>query len=536
MRCNLLYCENSRYDISLIKQELAYLEYNVTVRAISDKDDLDTVLREQSFDLFLVDDDAQMLTLALEIKGIYLPYKLCCLYVMRTKDADLKIQLKELGASQVVFSVEKDEALAHIIDLTLQQERSKTELSTMGSYMRDASLVFEREGDNYKIVYVNKAFLNFDGLKQEDLTGILIEDAQSDFNLVGFLDDIKEVDATGVPVHMPNYYFTKDDEREWCDVYIFKPNSGQVSLIASPQTEIKRTHDQAEASRRYLQTILNAQTHIIYITDGLRLININKAFLDFFGFTTMHEFVKQTPCVSDVFELSDETGYIDKNDKNWLEDVANAPEDINKIRIKKDDAIIVFIPSVQIVMINEKKQYVVILTDITELEFEKEKLRIVAMTDPLTGAGNRSKFNTMIDEQLAIARRYTTELSIIIFDVDHFKQINDQFGHQTGDEVLKRIVSIVKNEIRESDLLIRWGGEEFLIVLPNTSLEHAELAAQKIRKSFDDEKFEDVKKVTCSFGCTTLKTEDTIASMIARADEAMYQAKKAGKNCVKVGI
>lgn len=534
MRCNILCYESSHYDIDAIARTLGAEAFSVSYTMVDQEDAIENRLREQTFDLFLIYGDAALLLrVAKLLKKTILPHTLSALFIMPEADPGIKLQLLEEGASYVTVAERDTQAIADLIQLLLQRDRYRSELSSMGGYMRDASLVFDSEADGYRISDVNKAFLDFDGLSQEDLLGELIESTQSVFNLQNFIEDIKEVDETGVPAHMPNYFYDKESGREWCDVYIYKPNSEQVALIASTQTDVKRTHDKAEASRRYLQTILNAQTHIIYITDGDRLINVNRAFLDFFNAQTMHEFVNRHSCVSELFEPSDEAGYINTQSKAWLDEVADEQDSMYKIRIRREGKVTVFIPTVQVVEIEQRRQHVVILTDITELESEKEKLRVIAMTDQLTGAGNRFKFNTVIDEQVAIARRYGTALGIILFDLDGFKQVNDEYGHQTGDLILKELSAMVKAEIRQSDLFIRWGGEEFLILMPNTTTASTQRVAQKLQQHFAKHRFENVGPVTGSFGCTQLMEEDSVSSLVSRADEAMYQAKKAGRNCVK---
>jgi diguanylate cyclase (GGDEF)-like protein len=247
----------------------------------------------------------------------------------------------------------------------------------------------------------------------------------------------------------------------------------------------------------------------------------------------MHAFIKRHERVCNIFEKATEPFYIDTNEPGWHKKVSQNSQERYKIRIRQKDVVKVFVPSVQVIIVDDKEQYVVILTDVTELESEKEKLRVLAMSDPLTGASNRLQFNTMIDKFIEVSRRYDAPLSIIMFDVDHFKQINDNYSHQVGDDVLKRLVTIISEDVRKADLFVRWGGEEFLIVLSNTSIENAATAAEKFRKTVNDESFAEIDAITCSFGVSQMHPEDNISDFIARVDEALYQAKKAGRNCVK---
>lgn len=118
-----------------------------------------------------------------------------------------------------------------------------------------------------------------------------------------------------------------------------------------------------------------------------------------------------------------------------------------------------------------------------------------------------------------------------MFDIDHFKKINDTYGHTVGDEVLKKLPETVKIDIRKGDLFVRWGGEEFIIVLANTELLEAQKVADHVRKAIEKELFhEKIDQVTCSFGVTDYHKGDSIDSIINRADAALYKAKNSGRN------
>lgn len=163
----------------------------------------------------------------------------------------------------------------------------------------------------------------------------------------------------------------------------------------------------------------------------------------------------------------------------------------------------------------------------TELEYQ-------ASYDSLTNIFNRRKFEEIFVSEITRAKRYFQPLSIILLDIDYFKKVNDTYGHKTGDDVLISLSNILKNSIRSLDTLARWGGEEFIIILPNTSKENATLKAQKIRRSIEEKKMIKNKKITCSFGVTSFLKEDTKDSMFLRVDEALYLAKNSHRNNVKV--
>jgi len=164
------------------------------------------------------------------------------------------------------------------------------------------------------------------------------------------------------------------------------------------------------------------------------------------------------------------------------------------------------------------------------LESQLERL---ATFDKLTNIFNRYKMDLALEEQIEIAKRYNRDLSIIFFDIDHFKLINDDYGHKVGDIVLKELTKLVEKSIRKSDIFGRWGGEEFLIILPETTKEEAILLAEKLRKNIENHKFKKIKILTCSFGVTDYKKDDTFETIITRVDKKLYVAKKSGRNRVK---
>lgn len=164
------------------------------------------------------------------------------------------------------------------------------------------------------------------------------------------------------------------------------------------------------------------------------------------------------------------------------------------------------------------------------------EMKRLATTDKLTGAYNRTKFDEIMDREIERFRRYNEPLSLIMFDIDNFKEINDTHGHCIGDYVLQKIIAIAKETIRIIDYLVRWGGEEFMIISPEITLKEAHALAERLRRTIGSYKFNKVGKVTMSFGVTEFKKEDTEDTFIKRADSVMYEAKMKGKNRVEVTV
>ena len=167
-----------------------------------------------------------------------------------------------------------------------------------------------------------------------------------------------------------------------------------------------------------------------------------------------------------------------------------------------------------------------------QLKEKNEKLLKSAITDELTGVYNRKFFEKRVVEEMEIADRANEHISLIIFDLDRFKLVNDNFGHQFGDEVLKRTTQIAGDLIRKTDFLNRVGGEEFAIILPNTNKAQAVFVAEKVRKALEDNKHFKVGQVTGSFGVAERMKAESLRSWYKRADNALYQAKNTGRNRV----
>jgi diguanylate cyclase (GGDEF)-like protein len=161
-----------------------------------------------------------------------------------------------------------------------------------------------------------------------------------------------------------------------------------------------------------------------------------------------------------------------------------------------------------------------------------QSLERQALFDHLTGLYSRGKTEEAMRQAIAHAQRYKTPLALAMFDIDLFKRINDTWGHDMGDEVLRSLANRVRQTVRGADVVGRWGGEEFLLLLPETRLEDAMLVAENIRKKVEDCNYSPVPVVTVSLGVAGYQLGDTPETLVKKADEALYAAKEAGRNRV----
>ncbi|MDM8550179.1 GGDEF domain-containing protein [Desulfobacterales bacterium HSG2] len=166
------------------------------------------------------------------------------------------------------------------------------------------------------------------------------------------------------------------------------------------------------------------------------------------------------------------------------------------------------------------------------MERLQKQLLIAIYTDRLTGLHNRRKFDEMIKIEKERATRYNIPFSIVFIDIDHFKKINDTYGHDVGDQVLIEISSVLKSRIRITDWAFRWGGEEFILLLPVTSADKSLDLAERLRFIIENHSFPHGRQLTISAGVAQFRNDESIDNLIKRADEALYRAKSGGRNKV----
>ena len=285
-----------------------------------------------------------------------------------------------------------------------------------------------------------------------------------------------------------------------------------------------------------IKSILDAQDNIIIVTNKEEITNVNKKFLDFFDINDFDDFISTKKNIFDFFE--EEFGFISKEqiDKqdSWIEYIQGLQEIDRIVKIKtilgEEKIFTIHVDYYE----QQHDYYVFSLTDITKFKEKSNILEYQASHDKLTGLFNRNKFDEIFSKEIKRTKRYKNELSVIIFDIDNFKMVNDTYGHQIGDEVLKDISKIALDNVREQDITTRWGGEEFFILLPQTNLSGAIIVANKIRTSTENHIFTEKSiKITVSFGVAEFCIEsDDEKTIISKVDKLLYEAKRTGKNKV----
>lgn len=172
--------------------------------------------------------------------------------------------------------------------------------------------------------------------------------------------------------------------------------------------------------------------------------------------------------------------------------------------------------------------------DISERKLMEEEIRRLSITDKLTQSFNRLKLDETLEHQFEWSKSYGFPFATILLDIDHFKLVNDTYGHQVGDRVLIELVEVLRDNVRDGDVVGRWGGEEFLIILPDTTLSDATVMAERLRQGVASHAFTTAGQVTISLGVAAFVTDNAPETIVSRADAALYQAKEKGRNRVEV--
>jgi len=296
--------------------------------------------------------------------------------------------------------------------------------------------------------------------------------------------------------------------------------------------ELKNQKEELSHFNAKLQKLFDLQKNIVVISNKKKLVMANQAMYDFFGFDNIESFFKHHTCICDKFVNNDEFFHLGKVPKgqNWVKAIMNLSGD-KRIVAMLDSNMESHAFSVSANEF-EEGSYIVSFTDISHTIIEHKKLQLKITHDKLTNALNREFFDNNIN--LIIQEVKPHKLGVIICDIDYFKDVNDTYGHNRGDIVLKDIVNIINNSIRQEDYLIRWGGEEFIILMKIDTLGSLKKRVEYIRKQIEKQYFEEITNITASFGGTIYQKNEKIVQCIERADKALYEAKQNGRNQVQI--
>lgn len=331
----------------------------------------------------------------------------------------------------------------------------------------------------------------------------------------------------------------------------FRDASGRLFLagIGLDVTEKKRAEDALRASEAKFRTTVDRLAEGVFVVEPRTqtFVEANVALLNILGYT-LDEFLVLSPSDLVANEAPEVVERTVEAVKAALARDGRFDMGRRSFR-RKDGAVVPVEVRVSLVPSDGTGLHAVVVRDMTEqvryeeqlfeyqasLEAANAKLKALAVTDALTGLRNRGAFNSKLGEEFERSTRYDHALSVILMDVDHFKQFNDTFGHPAGDAVLKAVAAVLQRTARSTDLVARYGGEEFVLVLPDTDRARALVMAERVRRAVAAEAW-DKRAITVSVGVSTLTADTPDASaLVQEADVALYRSKQAGRNRVSHG-
>lgn len=408
-----------------------------------------------------------------------------------------------------------------ITEIKLLQEELKLhnqELNAILETTRDGIAIVDKESN---FLYVNDAYLKMSGFSKQEL---MLQ------NFVAFSITEDRMKLAQRLLEVVEKGFIQNIEKT-CIVANGKKVKLNISMALMPDKKriLISTKDVTESKRleKKVQDYISlVDEHIITSSTDLagNIIYASKAFCRISQYSEQeligknHRIIRHPDMPASLY---DELWNTISMDKPWAGELKN---------IAKDGSFYWVYAAIAPTWDDDGKKigYTAIRQDITD----KKRIEELSVTDRLTGLYNRLKLDEVFTYEITQTKRYQTPLSIILLDIDHFKQVNDTYGHQTGDLVLQEIAKILRSLDRQSDTIGRWGGEEFLIILPKTNQIGAMQIGEKIRFSIESHLFSIVGKKTASFGISEFQNGDDQNTLVERADNALYRAKKEGRNRV----
>lgn len=384
------------------------------------------------------------------------------------------------------------------------------------------------------MIKLNRFAQEFSGYTQEEIAGApykwtALLPASMQERVKSFVENAKSGE---IIKHHKNAWISKTGEErifEWSNAVV-KKSDGTLDYIISIGIDITNQEEQ----HNFLKLLLDSQSHMLILADKTSLKYANKATLEYFCVDSAASMRLQYDCISDIF-IQTPYSYYPKRDikgAKWIEEIQKLPPEQRIVTMKscKNSQEQSF--KLSVAYYGESNTYLLTFTDISDALKKQHELEHKSYHDVLTQAFNRRYFDEHIETLLQAHKKSHMLTALAIIDIDHFKNVNDNFGHDIGDRVLKQLVTSIRSVSRESDLLVRWGGEEFLLLMPVKNVESFEKILENLRIKISTTAFEAVKQLTVSIGATLHMPDEDIEASIKRADLHLYHSKNSGRNRV----
>ena len=442
------------------------------------------------------------------------------------ENSDLVTLLHELDVYQAELEAQNDELRKKEHDLEkLNEQNQKLFDDAPFPYLLLDNTLAVKEAN-----FLAQNFFNFSKSKRQIL---IFSSFVKEGGMKQFLDWIVSNNYKNNYLELDLISFSKESNKFRLFLKDYSDEKGWYLLaLRDIQHEVDLTNDLNQRNLLLNEITQNQENLIMVYDKNYKLIFLNDRFLEFYSSKDISEFQAKYSSIDCTFIKNEGFFSVDtKIDLHWTDMIINSVLKDNLVLLneKKTDDVKAFIVSISR---SKTDNIICSLSEVTNISLEKRKLEKRVFYDELTQIYNRAKFNDFLNTEFSFFKRQSLDLSIVMFDIDFFKDINDNYGHDVGDEVLKYLSEIVSSRLRESDIFARWGGEEFIILLKACSKEDACSFAQSLRHNIEEAIFVNNIKVTCSFGVTSMQEEDTIKTYLKRVDELLYKSKHNGRNCV----
>lgn len=474
-----------------------------------------------------------------ELKEIYQKVKnsIKKSFIFSHKLKNGEIKIVEVNSSPIetthgtiLFSIIKDITKEQALENEILKEKIK--FQTFINLSSDAIFILNEEGKLLEYSLQAQRYLDYNDEEMENLN---VLDIDKDFKDIQEYKELISVLNGNQTILFERIHTRKDNTCYNAAISATKINlDGQEYIYSSARDITSERIIQKKLQEFYenLEKLIETQDNIVILTNGKEIKFANHKFFNFLGFENLEIFKEKHKCICEFFIEDDRFFHLKKikEDDNWVIKIIELEESKRIVSIMGKD-LKQYVFSVNVNRFDDDTM-IISFTDISQTIFENIYLEEKILHDKLTNAYSREYFDRNYRKFIYESIENHTKLALAILDIDYFKRVNDTHGHDIGDEVLIKFVQTIQNNLRKNDILVRWGGEEFVLILQLKSQKDLEKKLEYLKESIEVEIFPKINKLTCSIGGTIYQDSENILNAIKRADEALYKAKADGRNRV----
>lgn len=446
-----------------------------------------------------------------------------------TYNASISAVIMTLEGERYIYAAVRD--ISEIKRLQNRMLHEKNFIETIIESSNAVVAVIDSEG---RMIKLNRYAEEFTGYTQEEIS-------QEPYKWSALLPMHTKAEVIKIVKDAKRGNILKSFQNEWCsksgEIRLFewsntlvKKEDGSMDYIATIGIDISKNEEQ----QALLNLLINSQSHMIVLADGEELKYVNQSVLEFFDSATLEALQERYRCICESFVANDFSFHLGEvaKDEEWVDAIRRLPKEKQIVTIysQKDGVDRTF--RVNIENYDKKKMYIMTLIDISDSLTKQFELEYKSYHDPLTHAYNRSYLYDNW-ERLRTEHKESWQLTgVAMVDIDYFKTVNDTYGHDVGDAVLKKLVDTIIEYSRKSDTLVRWGGEEFVLLIPIKSAETLYKMLDTLRERISQTSFALVGSVRVSIGASISYDLESLEELIKSADSNLYISKESGRDRV----